>query len=127
IDLLTGKHFARGAPPRRITDETCEVADQENRGMTEILKVLQLANEDSMAKMQIGRSWIEACFHTQRFASLQRIFEALAQVALADDLRRAFLDVRELFVKRRKRHAMCLNSSESRCSCRLSILGRYSR
>src|SRR5438874_9286980 len=44
----------------RVAYESGEAADQENRDVTLVLKVLELAQDDGMAEMQIGRSRIDA-------------------------------------------------------------------
>jgi hypothetical protein len=43
--------------------------------MPQVLKLLQLAEEDGVAKMQIRSSGIEAGFHAQRPAALQFLYE----------------------------------------------------
>ncbi len=66
--------------------------------MAHVLKMFQLADEDGMTQMQIGGSGIEAGLHAHGLAGSARFFQALAQVALANDLRRTFTQVGELFV-----------------------------
>ena len=64
--------------------------------------MLQLAQHDGMAQMQIGSGRIHAQLHAQRFARLERPFQLGAQFGLADDFRGALLEIRELFVDRRE-------------------------
>ena len=89
---------ARDRASRGIADHAGEVADQKDDRVPEILKVFQLAQQHGVAEMQIGRGRIEAGFHAQRLVRSQRFFELGAQFGLLHNLRRAFLDVGELFV-----------------------------
>ena len=73
-----------------------KVADQEDDGVAEVLKVLQLAHEHRVAEVQVGRGRVEAGFDAQWLAGEARGFEAFAQVGEADDLGRAFLEQVEL-------------------------------
>ena len=82
-----------GSPIRLVI-----VADQEDHGMAEILKVLQLANQNRVAEMEIRRGGIEAGFHAQRAAGGTRLFEPGAQLGQRNNFRSAFLEVFELFV-----------------------------
>ena len=59
--------------------------------MAELLKVAQLAHQHGVAEVQVGRGGVEAGLYAQRAAGFAAVFKALAQVADADDLRRAFL------------------------------------
>jgi hypothetical protein len=53
---------------------------------------------DGVAQVQVRRGGVEAGFHAQGASGFERVFEALAQVTGADDLRRAFLEQVHLFV-----------------------------
>ncbi len=74
------------------------VADEKDDGVAELLKVAQLAHEHGVAQVQVGRGRIESGLHAQGAAGFAAVFKALAQVAHADDLRRAFLKQVHLFV-----------------------------
>ncbi len=52
----------------RIADQAGHVADQENHGVPQILKVLHLAEQHGMAEMQIRRGRVESCFYAKRAA-----------------------------------------------------------
>ena len=54
-----------GSPIRAV-----DVADDEYRGVPEILKMLHLAKQDGVAEVQVGRSGIEAGLDAQRTAGL---------------------------------------------------------
>ena len=97
--------------------------------MAHILKMLELPNQDSVAKMQIRRSGVESGFHLQRLSRFCRVLETLTQFLLVNDLGRALFQICELLVDCRKfqRHAMWVKSSDSRCSVRSCIFGVYSR
>ena len=66
--------------------------------MAEILEVLELAHEHGVAEVQVGRGGVESGLHAEGTAGFARFFEALAQIGDADDLRRALLEVVQLFV-----------------------------
>ena len=66
--------------------------------MSEILKVLELAQEHGVSEMKIGRSRIESGFHAQRLAGRKRLLQLGAQLRLLHNFSGAFLDVGELFV-----------------------------
>ena len=65
--------------------------------MPHVLEMFQLAHQHGVPKMQVGRGGIEAGFHAHGLAGGERLLEALAQVALANDLGRAFAQVGQLF------------------------------
>jgi hypothetical protein len=58
----------------------------------------QLAHQHSVSQVQIGRSGVKAGFYAQRPSGFAAVFEALAQVAYADNLFRALLEQVHLFV-----------------------------
>src|SRR5689334_2194332 len=62
--------------------------------------MFQLADENSVSQVEVRRGGIEARLHPQRLARLPRLLQLLAQLRLADDLRRALLQIRELLVHR---------------------------
>ena len=93
---------ARCRATRRIADHPGEVANQKNDRVSEILKMFQLAQQDRVPQVQIGSGRIEARLHPQRLARGERAFELRAQFGFFDDLRRALLDVCQLFVNRWK-------------------------
>jgi hypothetical protein len=66
--------------------------------MAELLEVAQLAHEDGVAQVQVGRGGVEADFDAQRAGGFAALFKALAQVGDADNLRRALLEQIKLFV-----------------------------
>ena len=71
--------------------------------MPQLLKVPQLAHQHGVAEVQIGRGGIESRLHAQRPSGFAALFQALAQVAHANNLRRALLQQIHLFVYRQKR------------------------
>ena len=70
--------------------------------MSQLLKVPQLAHQHGVAQVQIRRSRIESRLHPQRPSGFAALFQALAQVAHADNLRRALLEQVHLFIDREK-------------------------
>src|SRR5580704_3667101 len=100
FDLFAGERRARDRAARWIADHAGEIADQKNRGVAEVLKVLELAQDYGVTQVQVRSSRIHAEFHAQRLASRTRLLKLGAEVGLADDFRRAFLEVRQLFIDR---------------------------
>ncbi len=70
--------------------------------MSEILKMFELAQQNRVSQVEIGRSRIESSFHAQRLARSQRPLQFRAQLGFFHNLRRALLDVRQLLVNRWK-------------------------
>src|SRR5437764_8107807 len=99
-DLVLAERRSSNVAAGGVADHGGEIADQENHRVPEILKVLQLAEQHGMAKMQVGRSGIKAGINAQRLAGGARLFQTLAQLGFADDLDRALLDVLKLLVNR---------------------------
>ena len=62
--------------------------------------MLQLAQQHGVAQMQIGRGGIKAGFDPQRLAGGAGLLQLGAKLGLFHDLRRAFLDVGQLFFNR---------------------------
>src|SRR5208337_3509241 len=87
---------------RRIADHSGEISDEEDDRVSEVLKMFQLAQQNRVPEVQIGRGRIEARFHPQRLARSERAFELGAQFGFLDNLRRALLEVCQLFFDRWK-------------------------
>ena len=98
VDLLAGERRARGDAARGIADEAGEVSDQEDDGVAHVLKVLELADEHGVADVQVGRGGIESGFDAHGLAGSDGALDALAQVALANDLGGALAEVGQLLV-----------------------------
>ena len=64
----------------------------------EILKMFQLAHQDGMAEVQIGRGRIECPPSPAAACPWCAISRASRKSDLADDLRRALLDISDLFI-----------------------------
>src|ERR1035438_8360791 len=86
-NLLPRQRRPRRRAPRWIAYHSGEISDEE---------------DDRVPQVQIGSGWIEARLHPQRFARSERTFEFGAQFGFLNDLRRALLDVCQLFVNRWK-------------------------
>ncbi len=98
VDLLAGKRFAGHVAAGGISDERCKVSDQKNDLVAELLKVAQLAHQYGMPEVQVRRGGIETRLYAKGAARLAAVFEALAEVAYADDFRRALLQQVHLLV-----------------------------
>ena len=103
VDLLAAERRPRRRTSGRIADEPGEVADEKDDGVAHVLEVLELAHQHGVAEMQIRRGRIEACLDPHRLAALPGLLQPLAQVALADDLRRALAQVGKLLVNGKER------------------------
>src|SRR5215471_11944915 len=68
--------------------------------MPQVLKVLQLAQQDRVTEMQIWCGRIESGFDEKRLAGGAGFLELFAKLGLLDDFRGTFLDVGQLFVDR---------------------------
>src|ERR1035437_10362998 len=101
-NLLPGQRRPRRRASRRIADHSGEIADQKDDRVTEILKMFQLAQEDRVAQVQIGCGRIKARLHLKRLTRSARAFELRAQFGFLDNLRRALLEVSQLFFDRWK-------------------------
>ena len=88
--------------PVGIANHAGEIADQEDDGVAEVLKMFELAQEHGVAEMKIGRGGIEAGFDPQRFAGGERLLQLGAKLGLLHNFSRAFFDVGELFVDGRE-------------------------
>ncbi len=62
--------------------------------------MFELAQQDGVAEVQVGSGRIEARLYAQRLARSARAFEFRAQFGFLDNLRRALLEVCQLFVNR---------------------------
>jgi hypothetical protein len=64
--------------------------------MAKLLEVAQLAHEHGVAEVEIGSGGVESGFDAEGAAGFERIIEALAEIANADDFGGAFLEQVEL-------------------------------
>src|SRR5271168_2588395 len=67
--------------------------------MAQVLTVFELAQQDCMPQMQIGRGRIETRFHPERAALASAQQNTLAKVLLADQFGKALADIGELLVE----------------------------
>ncbi len=104
---MSGRRTRLGLPGG-IADHGGEIADEKNGRVPFILKVLELAQDDGVAEVQIGRGGIDAKLDAQRLARFSRALELRAQLLFTNDLRRA-LAQREPVARRRSemRGEMC--------------------
>ena len=102
VDLLAGERRARGDAARGIADEAGEVSDEEDDGVAHVLKVLELADEDGVSDVEVGRGGIEAGLDPHGLAGGERALDTFAQIALANDFGSALAQVVELLIDRRK-------------------------
>jgi len=63
-----------------VADQPGHVANHKDDGMAQVLKVFHFAQQDGVAKVQIGRRRVEAGFHAQGAIVLQGRGQALAQI-----------------------------------------------
>ena len=104
-DLFMRQRRPRDLFAGRISDQSREVADDEDDAMSELLKMLHLPNHDRVAEVKIGRGGIEADFHGQRFAPR----ELGAEVFAIDQVDRSLGEVIELFINIHRRAGIVWN------------------
>ncbi len=75
-DCLAGKGRSGFRATRGIADLGGEVSDDEHRLMTEFLKLAQLFEDDTVAKVKVGRSGINPELGSKRCSTFQ-LFEQL--------------------------------------------------
>ena len=68
--------------------------------MPEILKVLQLAQHNGVAQMDIGRGRVDSQLYAQRFARRNRFLKLRLQLILANDFGDTFVNIGKLFLNR---------------------------
>src|SRR6202162_3242048 len=73
-NLLPRQRRPRRRASGRIADHPGEISDQEDDGVSKILKMLELAQQDRVSQVQIGRRRIEARLHSQWLARRERAF-----------------------------------------------------
>ena len=98
VHLLASERRARFGLAGGIADHRGEIADQENGGVAQILKMLQLAQHDGVAEMNIGRRGIHAEIRAQRLTGFRGLLELCLQVFVANDFRRSLFQIGELLV-----------------------------
>ena len=59
-DLLARHRRTRDVAAGRIADQAGHIADQEDDGVAQVLKMLHLAQQDRVAQVQVGRGGVEA-------------------------------------------------------------------
>ena len=80
VDLFARQRLAGDVAAGGIADEGGEIADEKDDGMAELLEVAELAHEDGVAEMQVGRGGVKAGLNAQRAAGFAALFETLAEV-----------------------------------------------
>ncbi len=104
VDLLAGERRTRGVASGGIANQSGAVADEENGGVAHVLEVLELAHDDRVAEVKIGRGGVHAELDAQRPAGLVRLLETLAEVGFADDFNRALAQILQLFFNGTESH-----------------------
>jgi hypothetical protein len=63
VDLVARQHGARRRAPARVADAGRVVADDQHDDVTPILELAQLAKDDGVAEVDVGRRGVEAELH----------------------------------------------------------------
>ncbi len=66
--------------------------------MSQVLKVLELAQNHGMPQVQVGRRRVHPKLDPQRLSRGPRLLQLGAEIGLTDDFRGALLEIRHLFV-----------------------------
>ncbi len=107
-DLFAGEGLAGLRLAGGVADERGGVADEEDDGVAELLEVAQLAHEDGVAEVQVGRGGVEAGLDAEGLAGGQRLLDALGEIVKRDDFRSTFGDEVELLCEGRKGVRRCV-------------------
>ncbi len=100
VNLLARQRLPRHITPCRVADQRSKVAHQKNHRVPKLLKVPQLAHQYRVSQVQIRRRRVKPRLHAQRRARLAALFQALSQIAHANNLRRTLLQQIHLLVYR---------------------------
>ena len=68
------------------------------------IELAALGCERAPAQVEVRRGGIKSGFHAEGFSFGGRLFQAFAEILLADQLREAFLDVSDLFFDGERSH-----------------------
>ena len=98
VHLLAAQRRARFRLAGGIADHGGKIADEKNGGVPFVLEVLELAQHDGMAEVQIGRGGIDAEVDAQGLACGARFFEFGAEFVFGNDLGGAAAQRGQLFV-----------------------------
>src|ERR1019366_2450297 len=79
FNLLLREWRPRRRAARGVADHAREIADQEDDRVPEILKMLELAQQNRVPKVQVGRRRIESGLHPQGFARGARLLQLGAE------------------------------------------------
>src|SRR5207249_11408391 len=85
--------------PGGTADQPGEVSDQEEHSVAKVLEVVQLADQDGVAQVDVRRRGVETRLYPERLAGPRRTFELRTQLLKADRLFRALGQVGELLVQ----------------------------
>ena len=75
VNLLPRQRWAGFGLSGGVADHGREIANQENRGVPEVLKVLELTKDHGVSEMNVRGRWVHAEIHAQRLSSLGRLLE----------------------------------------------------
>ena len=95
LHFLDGKAWSGRIATGRVTDQSGEVADQEDHFVAKLLERTHLVDQHGMPEVQIRRGRIEAGFDAQGRTALQFAFELRGQ----QQLMRAARDLGHLFLQ----------------------------
>src|SRR5260221_5105963 len=93
LNVGASKRRTRDRAARGVANHPGEIPDEKNHRVAQVLEMLELANEHCVPHVKIRRRGIKARLHSHRFAGLEGILQALAQLAIMDELRRRLLVV----------------------------------
>jgi hypothetical protein len=103
VDGLAGEARAALVHARRVAHHRGEVADEEDRGVPQVLERAHLLERHAVADVEIGAGGVEARLHAQRSARGAGLREALLELRAHVQVDDAALEQRELLGHREKR------------------------
>src|SRR5439155_5994416 len=100
VDLFARQRGSRFRSASGVTNHRGKIANQKDRGVAHVLKMLQLAQDHGVAQMKIGGRGVHAEINAQGLAGFQGLFEFGLEFGFGNDFSDAFFEVGELLFDR---------------------------
>ena len=100
VDLFARQRGSRFRNASGVTNHRGKIANQKDRGVAHVLKMLQLAQDHGVAQMKIGGRGVHAEIDAQGLAGFQGLFEFGLEFGFGNDFSDGFFEVGELLFDR---------------------------
>jgi hypothetical protein len=90
--LLKRKRRPGFTSSRWIPDHAGKIADDENGQMAEVLKLSEFTEDNGMAKMEVGATWVTPEFDVERCLCPDRVLYLSGELVFRNDLGNASPD-----------------------------------